>query len=287
MEFAPIRPAEEREQTRQDLEAGQSAPAPGLTKPGETVRVEFGVGENPAPLPRAWQRAIRNLEKRRFNPKKGPPPPDRSDAALEREAYRFLEQDNGAPVPEWVYAVLFPEPLAHHDAVHPDGWRRFYIEPDHQTEEDICFLFALVLLQEGMVSGADVESMKNALVNYLYKRLCLDLSTAYLVLDKLQHHFTEPQDWLGLQHYIKQLVFRTEKQQTRRRVFTERREAAAEDPNHLAVDDALARCDQPDRRDVGIAVRRVFRCSRSTRPAGTRAEDSPPRGGDCAAHVGF
>jgi len=167
VEFAQYCPAEELEQARQDLEAGQSARYWALTKPAKQVWVEIGVGENPAPLPRAWQRAIRNLEKRRFNPKKGPPPPDRSDAALEREAYRFLEQDNGAPVPEWVYAVLFPEPLAHHDAVHPEGWRRFYIEPDHQTEEDICFLFALVLLQEGMVSEADVEPMKNALVNYL------------------------------------------------------------------------------------------------------------------------
>ena len=85
--------------------------------------------------------------------------------------------------------------------------------------------------------------MKNALVDHLYKRLCMDLSTAYLVLERLQHHCTGPQDWLGLQHYMQQLVFRTENQQTRRRVFTERRKTAAEDANHLAVDDALACCD--------------------------------------------
>ena len=54
---------------------------------------------------------------------------------MEQDAYRFLQQDNGAPVPEWVYAVLFPEPLARHDAVQPGWWRRFYMDQTTKRRE--------------------------------------------------------------------------------------------------------------------------------------------------------
>jgi hypothetical protein len=137
--------------------------------------------------------------------------------------------------------VLLPELQAHDAAIQAEGWRRVYIEPDHQTEEDIVFLLALVLLQEGMVPDADVEPIRAALAESLSRRLRGDLGTAYLVLNSLERHFTEPQDWLGLQYYIKQLVFRTEHQQTWRRVFTPRRDTAAADTNAITVDDALAR----------------------------------------------
>ena len=138
VEFAqfPICTAAEWEQARQDVLSGQSERYWKLKMPLQTVSVEMRVGREPPPS-QELQRALRALEKRRFNAKKALPIPN----------------DDGKP----------------------GLWRTLYIEPDKQTDDDVRFLLALVLLQESMVPEAEVEPVNNAMVDYLHEAMHLTL----------------------------------------------------------------------------------------------------------------
>jgi hypothetical protein len=87
-------------------------------------------------------------------------------------------------------------------------WRPVWINPRKQTVEDVRFLLALIVLQEGMIGDdATHEVMGLWAVGYLRRRFPrLSDASAYEVLARLQRRFVYPEDWRALLKYTTQVV---------------------------------------------------------------------------------
>jgi hypothetical protein len=86
--------------------------------------------------------------------------------------------------------------------------RALWIDPTHQTAEDLRFLLALIVLQERMMSDEPTRhELELWCVGYLRRRFHrLSDASAYEVLAKLQRTFVYPEDWRALLKYTAQVV---------------------------------------------------------------------------------
>lgn len=159
-----------------------------------TVHIRVG-GARPRLDPR-WQRAVRQADRWRFG--HGPSPledfRDRRQRKDDQETAMFLDAE---------LADLPPEVKQRRDGRETFWWRTLWINPARQTSEDVLFLLALVLLQEGIVPSAK-NALETRAVSYI-KGLAKRVSDgiAFLILDDLRRNFTEPEDWRALARYIR------------------------------------------------------------------------------------
>jgi hypothetical protein len=184
------------------------------------VTVHVALGCIPPEL-NSWQPELgiqdwRRLESWRMNPEK---------------PYRLPWSDE-----EW-----HPKVRAQYTKRGAPWWRTICIAPDKQTPGDVCFQLGLILLQEQMIPEAEVKKFTDIMEECLREQPWgyADKGTARLVLEWLQRHFTEPEDWRALRNYVSLYLYR-EGRKEKRRVFHEWRRDEREHANLIAVQDALA-----------------------------------------------
>src|SRR5262245_40882642 len=198
-----------------------------LNKVSKQVKVHVALGCVPSefvPELPGWTKWIlrgwREVERRRINP------------------------DRPYALP-WACEEWHPEVRAQYAKRETSRWRTICFNPAAYTSEDVFFQLALILLQERMVSEADVEALRESMVYYLCRTMRgrLDAGTAHLVLARLLSHFAEPTHARGVESYIKSYLAWTKRylswdcSKEQPQVFNTRRVTGAGDL--MAVDDAL------------------------------------------------
>lgn len=186
----------------------------------KTVTLHIAMDHAPAEcipgLPARLLRAWRAIEKKRTDPEKRYPLP-------------------------WASEPWHPQVIKQRARRETPWWRTICINPRKQTPEDIFFQLTLILLQEQMISEAEITTCTNAMVRHLCTQSwgCSDISTARLVLDRVQRHFTEPKDWDGLRRYIQAYLSWERRKETPGTTFNKRRKETGADAAWIAVEDAL------------------------------------------------
>ncbi len=182
---------------------------------------------------RRFQRGVRLADSWRFKPGRRSPLEEMRDRRRRkggRETADALQAELGGLPPE------VRERLRRRETI----WWRTVLLDQRQRVEDVRFLLALTLLQEDMVPSCELEPMA---VNYIRAHVrggCSD-GIAYLVLQDLRRHFTEPEDWRAVLRYIRRTARgkmddRPGIHETDSRVRPRRRRAVAHDVDQPGED---------------------------------------------------
>jgi len=170
-----------------------------LWRVSKQVVVQVCLGKLASRKRNKWQQALRRSDAWRFDPKRRPP--------LEEQIQRLRQKGDkdGANDLQVFIDTLHPEVKAKWENRETPWWRTVWIHPHKQTADDVHFLLLLILLQEDMISLT--EALQAQTMGYLRRfKGVSDDGTAYLVLEALRRHFTEPEDWRALRKYVGRAV---------------------------------------------------------------------------------